>query len=81
MEDSESTRHFYDKYILGTKDHFEMIQIIAEEEGMNVIEYLKQLEQLACDAAYWGLGSWASAASATGSTRKRPSGPFKEGTR
>jgi glutaconate CoA-transferase subunit A len=55
---AESTREWYERYILGTKDHFEMIQLIAEDEGTNVIEYLKRLEQLACDAAYCGLGSW-----------------------
>ncbi len=54
----ESTRAWYEKYILGTKDHYEMIQLVAEEEGMNVLEYMKRLEQLSCDASYFGLGYW-----------------------
>lgn len=54
----ESTKEWYEKYILGTKDHYEMIQLIAEEEGMNVLEYMKRLEQLSCDASYFGLGYW-----------------------
>lgn len=54
----EGTREWYEKYILGTKDHFEMIQLAAEEEGMHVLEYVKRLEYLACDAACFGLGTW-----------------------
>lgn len=54
----ESSMEWAEKYIYNTRDLNEMICVAAEEEGMNVIDYLKQLEQLACDAAYYNLGSW-----------------------
>lgn len=53
----ESTREWIDTYIYGTKNHYEMIALAAEEEGMNVIEYTKKLEQFAMAAAYYGVGT------------------------
>jgi hypothetical protein len=35
-----------------------MIQLVADEEGMNVLDYVKRLEQFACSAAYFGIGTW-----------------------
>jgi acyl CoA:acetate/3-ketoacid CoA transferase alpha subunit len=55
---AEGTREWYEKYVLGTRNQFEMLAMAAEEEGMLPLEYVKQLEQLACDAFYCGLGSW-----------------------
>jgi glutaconate CoA-transferase subunit A len=55
---AESTRNWIDTYIHGTRDLNEMITLAAQEENMNVLEYVKRLEQLACDAAYYNLGSW-----------------------
>ncbi len=54
----EATRNWIDRYIYGTKDVYEMIQLAAEEEGLNVLDYVKRLEQLACDAAFYNIGSW-----------------------
>jgi glutaconate CoA-transferase subunit A len=55
---AEATKAWIEQNIYGTKDHFEMIQLAAEEEGMNVLDYVKHLEQFACAAAYYNLGSW-----------------------
>ncbi len=54
----EGTKEYYEKYILGSKDQYEMLAMAADEEGMNAIDYVKQLEQLACDAFCYGMGSW-----------------------
>ncbi len=58
----ESTREWVEKYIYGTRNHYEMIELAAQEEGMNTVEYLKQLEHFAASAAYYGLGSWGTGA-------------------
>ncbi len=54
----EGTRDWYERYILGTKDQLEMLGLAAEEEGMHTLEYVKELEKLACDSTFCGLGSW-----------------------
>jgi glutaconate CoA-transferase, subunit A len=53
----ESTKEWVEKYIYGTANHYEMIELAAQEEGMNTIEYVKQLEQFATSAAYYNLGT------------------------
>jgi acyl CoA:acetate/3-ketoacid CoA transferase alpha subunit len=55
---AEGTKAWYEEYILGTKDQFEMLSLAAEEEGMHPLEYVKELENLACDSAFCSLGSW-----------------------
>ncbi len=55
---AEGTRAWYEEYILGTKDQFGMLSLAAEEEGMHPLQYVKELENLACDSTYCGLGSW-----------------------
>lgn len=54
----ESTKEWVETNVYGTKNLYEMIQLAAEEEGMNVLDYVKSLEQFACSAAYFGLGVW-----------------------
>lgn len=54
----EGTKEWHENYIMGTKDQYEMLALAAEEEGMNILDYVKQLEQLACDAFCYGAGSW-----------------------
>jgi hypothetical protein len=55
---SEGTRDWYERYILGTKDQLEMLTLAAEEEDMHTLEYVKELENLACDSAFCSLGTW-----------------------
>ena len=55
---AEGTKAWYEEFILGTRDQFEMLSLAAEEEGMHPLQYVKELENLACDSAYCGLGSW-----------------------
>jgi acyl CoA:acetate/3-ketoacid CoA transferase alpha subunit len=55
---AEGTKEWYEKYILGTGNQYEMLAMVAEEEGMNALDYVKQLEQLACDAFCYGMGTW-----------------------
>lgn len=54
----EETKAWYEKYILGTRDHFEMLSMAAQEEGMHPLEYVKELEKLAFDSTYYGIGTW-----------------------
>lgn len=55
---TEGTKEWYEQYILGTKDQLEMLTLAAEEEGMHTLEYVKELENLACDSTFCGLGTW-----------------------
>ena len=55
---AEGTKEYYEKYIMGTRNQYEMLAMAAEDEGVNAIDYVKQLEQLACDAFCYGMGSW-----------------------
>lgn len=55
---AEGTKAWYERYIEGTKDQLEMLSLAAQEEGMHALEYVKELENLACDSAFYGLGSW-----------------------
>ncbi len=59
---SEASRAWIDKYIYGTENHFQMIELAAQEQGENVLEYVKRLEQFACSAAYYDLGVWGTGA-------------------
>jgi hypothetical protein len=59
---AEATKNWVEQYIYGTKDHFEMIELAAKEEGMNVLDYVKQLEQFGTSAAYYGIGTWGTGA-------------------
>ena len=59
---AEATKNWDEQYIYGTKDHFEMIELAAKEEGMNVLDYVKQLEQFGTSAAYYGIGTWGTGA-------------------
>lgn len=58
----ESTKAWVEQYIYGTRNHYEMIELAAKEEGMSVLDYVKQLEQFATSAAYYNLGSWGTGA-------------------
>ncbi len=54
---AEGTQDFIDTFIHGSKNVYEMLVMAAELEDMHVLEYVKRLEQLACDATNYGLGS------------------------
>lgn len=58
----ESTRAWVEKWVYGTENHYEFICTAAEQEGMNVLEYIKRLEKLASAAAYCNLGIWGTGA-------------------
>ena len=39
-----------------------MIELAAQEEGIDTLEYVKRLERLACAAAYSNIGVWGTGA-------------------
>jgi acyl CoA:acetate/3-ketoacid CoA transferase alpha subunit len=58
----EATREWVEKYIYGTENHYQMIELAAQEEGIDTLEYVKRLERLACAAAYSNIGVWGTGA-------------------
>lgn len=52
----EGTKKWIEDYIYGTENHYQMIHEAAKEEGMDVLDYVKQLEKLAASSTNLGMG-------------------------